>query len=548
MFVCSDNVIQDIYNLTIKLSPDGTLNYKLEDRIIRMFCGHTGINTLQEAKSYIEVTIQNADKRNRAAANHDMILEKGDLIKGIGRINYLAHILQNGSVSKEYLGASADSDLTPLDTDLSMIMDSDGTTYDKIRKTEAHSFGPIYFVLKNDDRFIITRDNNGELSTKRDMSKLELFYTGVAGKGHYGIRTAFATTDINYIVMEEYDPRVGLDIVMNSCFYIPVVNFEGKIIFTPEDYDNLIKKMNGLSYYGMGSYVLDDSIYSESREINDILVSMEENRRETEYKSELIKDRIRKALASLGLELKDKIDLNYGYATLFNTGSTGRFTNLPGDGDFDYIIQVDTGIYESNERMDELRERLIDMLSNGEKPSYDIVEGNIRDLITTFRDRDGRAYQVLIDISFSIKTDEVEYASDVCVSDRLSSISSESDRNLVKANIIFAKKFLKLIEAYKPARRLADQGGLGGIGVENWILQNGGSFYRAAKTFVDAANKCSSFEEFKKVYSIPDFGINHRAIEKNSYPHDDYIENMNEIGYEKMKKALNEYIKKYENN
>ena len=88
---------------------------------------------------------------------------------------------------------------------------------------------------------------------------------------------------------------------------------------------------------------------------------------------------------------------------------------------------------------------------------------------------------------------------------------------------------------------------MGGIGVENWTLQNGGTFYSAAKSFVEAANKCQSFEQFQSLYSIPNFGHNHMAHKKGFYPHDNYIDNMNEIGYDKMVQALNEYLRTVEN-
>ena len=80
-----------------------------------------------------------------------MVLEQGDFVKGIGDITYLRNILQNGSISKEYLGSSAGSDATPLDTDVSMIMSQDGTIAEKIDKTIAEDYGPICFVLYNDD-------------------------------------------------------------------------------------------------------------------------------------------------------------------------------------------------------------------------------------------------------------------------------------------------------------------------------------------------------------------------------------------------------------
>lgn len=59
-----------------------------------MFCGFTGIDTLEQAKEYIERKVSTADSQNRNASSSDMILEQGDFIKGIGDISYLRNILQ----------------------------------------------------------------------------------------------------------------------------------------------------------------------------------------------------------------------------------------------------------------------------------------------------------------------------------------------------------------------------------------------------------------------------------------------------------------------
>ena len=544
-FIPTGDVINDIMTLSSKLSTDGSLDYNLGDRVIRMFCGFAGIDTVEQAKHYIDSKVESADLKNRTASQSELELKYGDFVKGIGDIKYLRNILQNGSVAKEYLGASSSSDATPLDTDLSMIISDEGTIRDRINSTAAYNYGPIYFVLKNNDRFITTRTNGETLNTKRDMTKMEVFYTGVLGDGHYGMRTGFASSEIDYIVMENYDSRVGLEIAMNG-FYIPVANMEGKIVFTPDDYDKIRSKMNGLSYYGINEYIVDESKSRNNFEISSIISQMNDNMALTEKKSKLVWTVINNASNELGLVLKNKIDLNNGSLVLFNTGSTGRFTNLPGDGDFDYTMQVDKSLYSSQEGMSNLRKSIIKHLANGKDIKYDIVNGDIRELKTTVFDEEGNEHEVEVDITFTVKTDKVEYASDVCVSDRLNNIKDSYDRNIVKANIILAKQLLKGVGAYKPARKYPDQGGLGGIGVENWILQNGGTLYSAAKSFLDVANECTNFEEFKNKYSLPNFGINHMAVKRDSYPHDNYIDNMNEIGYEKIKNALRIYLEKCE--
>ena len=62
--------------------------------------------------------------------------------------------------------------------------------------------------------------------------------------------------------MENFDPRVGLEIVMNG-FYIPVADRKGKIIFTAQDYDKLREKMQGLSHFGENDYKFSDNLVTD---------------------------------------------------------------------------------------------------------------------------------------------------------------------------------------------------------------------------------------------------------------------------------------------
>ena len=538
IFSPSENTLNDILELAKKLSPNGTLDYNLKDRIIRMFCGFTGINTLEMAKEYIDKQVKTADSRNREASNKDITIEQGDFIKGIGDVKYLRNILQNGSVSKEYLGSCADRDRTPLDTDLSMIMSSTGTIEEKISATVAKDYGPIWFVLKNDDRLFTTRTEEGVTNTKNDMSKLEVFYTGILGRDHYGIRTGFASSEINYIVMEKYDPKVGLEIAMNG-FYIPVANMEGKIIFTPKDYDNLRAKMNGLSYFDEEDYSFSKNLVNEETKF--IAEQIEENNRITKGKREKINEIIAKSLSELGLELKTKIDgdLTEGVVELIDTGSTGRGTNKPGDGDFDFMMKLDRSILSDTKKLNELKKTILKNL--GKEYSNEITDsGDFR--LKHVKLDDGNI--VDIDITFTNKTDKVLYSTDMALVDRLETIKRNDPEKYpyVVANILLAKQVLKQAGAYKPNRGEVPQGGLGGVGIENWILENGGSFIDAAKNFITAAEG-KSFAEFKSNYEIWDFGDNHLAERKGYYPHDNFVaNNMSQEGYQKMTEALKEYV------
>ena len=539
-FTSTGNIIEDILLLAKLLSPDGTLDYNLGDRVIRMFCGFTGINTLNQAKEYINMKIQMADARNRDAANTDMVLEQGDFIKGIGDIKYLRNILQNGSVSKEYLGSSAGSDLTPLDTDVSMIMSSDGTISEKMGATAAAGYGPIWFVLKNDDRFITTRTKDGDLSDKRDMSKIEAFYTGAIGKDHYGIRTGFASSEINYIVMEKYDPRVGLEIAMNG-FYIPVANKEGKIVFTPQDYDDLRQKMSGLAYYGLPEYEISDNL--DAPGISDTKERMLADIEKTNRYNQEIKNVIKNAIIESGIsKVVDGFssDLSFGMCELYSTGSTARNTNVPNDSDFDYLVKVDRDIYFHPEKLDELKRSM--------KQKLGFTEGFGGKICGTIQKEDGTKLE--IEISFCPRTDKVEFSTDVSLSSKLDAIREQYPDSYedVLANIVFAKEFFKSesINAYKSLKSDSTQGGLGGIGIENWILQHGGSFVDAAMDFVEKAERAGSFANFKAIYQVYDFGDNHYSDKSNVYPHDNFVGDdykMGEAAFNRIVNGLKEYLK-----
>lgn len=374
------------------------------------------------------------------------------------------------------------------------------------------------------------------------MSKMEAFYTGVLGKGHYGIRTGFASSEINYIVMENYDPRVGLEIAING-FYIPVVNKEGNIIFTPKDYDELRFKMSGLSYYDENNYAFSKNLITE--ETKYITNQIEKSNYEVQVKREKINSIIKKSLEELGLHLKTNIDgdLTEGYVELIDTGSTGRGTNKPGDGDFDFMMRLDKNIISNPSRLAELKQTILRNLGSDKSSS---VNGNGDFRLKNVKiDSDT---MVDIDITFTEKTDKVSYSTDMALQDRLATIKKidKEKYKYVVANILLAKQVLKKAEAYKPNRGEVPQGGLGGVGIENWILQNGGSFIDAAKSFVASADG-KSFAEFQSTYHIWDFGDNHLAERRGHYSHDNFVENnMSEEGYLKMVKTLKEYLNNIE--
>lgn len=568
-FKLTDNLEQDLTSLVSAFSPNE--RHKLGDRIVRSFTFFAGIKDLDSAEALLDSTTENTTLRNKEAERNGLKLEQGDLIKGIGGLRYLPNILQNGSVAKEFLGDSADSDATPLDTDLSIILKNPDNILSGIEATDAENYGPIWLVLKGDDnrseksRFSITRrsplEQNQQVEVPEISEKLEAFYTGILSASHYGIRTGFGSSEIDYFITDNGSTNgtpnsqaVGLEVALNG-FYIPVVDkSSGEVVFSPNDYDALRRKMSGLSYYETGDYQFasDTDLRfgaikitgAKVDSIDSIISRLTQNEQEVRKKHEAIDDIIDDALGEIGgLTRKNYIDgdLTEGIVELIDTGSTGRFDNTPGSGDFDYMMRVDKSIMDNPAKLAQISNALLSKFDKTEHAAGEVLDnGNLR-LKGVFIK--GLDTPVDIDISFTQKTNKVQYSTDMALADRLESIRRQSPEKhqQVVANIIFAKQFLKAAESYKPNRGETPQGGLGGVGIENWVLQNGGSFLSAAKEFMSVAEKCENFDEFKAKYAVWDFGENHMA--KGERQHDNFVtDNMSADGYERMKKALSVFL------
>jgi hypothetical protein len=515
--------------------------YSLSDRITRMFAYPLGLHNFDEAVEYLDQSCIRADRRNRMTYQVGFHLDKGDFVKGIGNIKYLSNILQNGSVAQEFLDDSASSDSTPLDTDLSIIRDNYENIDKSIENTEAKGYGKIWFALKNNERFMTTRRSPSEDSkTEVDIStnqkdKFEVFYTGAIGPGHYGIRTGFPSTEIDCIITQNYDERIGLEIAKNG-FYIPVVDREsGKTVFSPDDYDSLVKKMSGMSYYDQNHYQFAPNLSFAG--INELAGTIEANDQETDRRRTAINGAISSSLSKIGLSMKNFDNTLVPGVELIDTGSTGRGTSLHGDGDFDFIMRVDKSDFLDNNKMESIKQALAASFNTGDNTKM-IKTGN-GDLRLKDAHVNGIEKPLDIDITFVEKSDKLNYSTEQALKDRLLSIKKQSpDRYYeVIANILYAKNVLKEAKAYKPNRGDSPQGGLGGVGIENWILQNGGSFLASVHQFLEAA-KDKTFEEFKKTYYVWDFGENYLAARNGTYVHDNFVANMNSEGYEKMRSAL----------
>ncbi|MFC2333277.1 MAG: hypothetical protein ACFNL6_00200 [Candidatus Nanoperiomorbus sp.] len=616
------NALQtDFANLTSLIKPNS--RYSLADRAVRYFAHFIGIKDLADAERYMDDAVKEADARNRKTAEYlattsEPKLQPGDLVKGMGGwssygISNLDNIMQNGATSKEFLGDASWTDTTPLDTDLSIVLAKairDGTVSDTLKHVFAYTFGGgLWSVLKRENAngessFVVTRsgqDNarEADVAQARKEGKPEAYYIGFDHPDHYGIRVGFSMSLVSFFIADDTkiknlfdnpsDARsdstpvsevTKLEIALNG-FYIPVVDRDSEeLIFTPDDYDKMRAQMSGLSYYHTGDYqfapdselelpstnVGKSVISSTSTIISELPASMAE----TDHKHEVINQTIKQAITGipeLNLSYKDYLDgdLTENIVEMIDTGSTGRQTNAPGSGDFDYLARLDRSILNDPTKKQQITDALLaafgkadevndtsDQTDNldhnedgggeGEASQADnksrIVNGNLRLKQVSI---DGLAEPVDIDITFAQKTNKVQYPTDAALADRLDNIKNQSETKYqqVLANIIYAKQFLKAAGAYKPRRSPEAKGigGLGGVGIENWVLQHGGSFKQAARDFLAVADNYPGFEDFCAHYPVWDYGENHKGI--RSKPHDNFVaDNMNPEGYERMKEAL----------
>ena len=516
-------------------------------------------------------------------------------------IRYLSYLFQNGSISKEYLGDASRSDTTPLDADVSIVLYGEQTIDQTMDGMLADGYGwGLWTVLRSDqatgeDRFIITRRDKSEADQsiydlsvpdanfdrtnltqeeidrrlkeiaeakrhrREGLSKLEIFATNVDGEGHYGIRTGFGMDKVSFFVaipasygITPVSEVTKLEIALNG-FYIPIIDRDSEeLVFTPADYDKMREQMSGLSHYYTGDYVFapDSELDLPSTDVgkttipstNAIIDQLPAGMAETDRKHEVINQAIKQAITGipeLNLSYKDYLDgdLTENIVEMIDTGSTGRQTNAPGSGDFDYVARLDRSILNNPTKKQQIADALLTAFGR-ENDGSAIVNGNLRLKQVSL---DGLTEPVDIDITFVQKTNKVQYSTDMALTDRLTNIKKQSEQKYhqVLANIIYAKQFLKAAGAYKPERSPEAEGvgGLGGVGIENWVLQHGGSFKQAARDFLTTADRHPDFYDFRTYYPVWDYGENHKGI--RSKPHDNFVaDNMNQEGYDRMKQAL----------
>lgn len=461
-----------------------------------------------------------------------MHLEAGDFVKGIQYFDdYLPSMLCDGVKGGEFNQEHSHSDATPLDADFGYVSKANlkqenATDYQIISTTISSGYGDNYIVLKQyADRL---QDRSRESFDQGTFTGSPDYYSKTNGEDQSNsdryIRTGIPVTDIDYIVSRDWNPKNGYEMAMAG-IYIPVINHKGEIVFSSDEYRRIRDEMRGLSHYGAENIQVSpdaqnmDALYAVYRGVSkktpeeieaevDTVRGLVDGKPDsvTEQKKNATTKFIRDFFKKQGIRVADDLSQNLASQSveLIDTGSTGRGTNVPGDGDFDFMLrhnlppEIITALADKVKTLQTSDSEFISVGDGFRTKNITLPTGEVVD----------------IDVTAAKKSLALSYSSDMCVRDRLENIRENSPEsyNYVKANIIMAKKILKSLGIYKKlgSDGATEHGGFGGIGVENWILQNGGSFKTAIDTFLEAADKAESYDEFKKIYPIFDFGFNHR--------------------------------------
>lgn len=526
----------------------------IQERLEEMFLRPAGVASVQEALARMDSSAERADTTNRslvAESGGKLQLKAGDLLKRV-KSSFFRSYQQNGNVTKECLGGSVQGDATALDTDTGKVLEKDLVEGNKsaLRNSPSNDYawGDITLVLRPEaDRFLETsigEDTRFHDQLRGKTAPYELFQTPVIDdERHFGIRTGVPFTEVRWIIMRAPGRRELLDLKMDivaNGYYVPITEEDGTVLFSEAEFDHLRVLYAGTDVLPETAFVADPELKAApgGASLEALADQIGFERPSIEQTQRQIEDVIKGALAKAGMSLRTSAELAIG-AEILNTGSTARGTNIPGETvDFDIVLRLDENDLK---RQGEIK-AVLDEALRGQFQAG----GNSQWRRTGVRVGDAT---VDIDVTFTQKPEVEGVPSHLVSAQRLESLErgDPAQADLVRANIVQAKLALKKAGVYKKL-----DGGLGGLGVENWILQSGGSFARARKEFlaqaIDEKGEIRPFEACAERYAIPDPGINlienldqTGASDRKAYRHDNFFYFLNREkadGYEKMVKAL----------
>jgi|GEM_PF-2494291 len=532
-------------------------NENLIDKFNRTFLQRIGIKDVNEALRYFDLLREQTDFRNRNRIKDNKIeIENGDLVKAV-HIEFFDQLLERGVVSPEFIGAetseaknkSSQSDDTPWDTDLIKYSKSvknffsSNTSGSTNNMSLTYRYGGVMLLMKNRGQFNET--NNKEKVEETKNNQMELFSTSVIDKSHVGIRTGFPSTEIDAIVLSKENVKDGAILdslryyIARKGFYIPICKESGEVVFTPEEFDKYRNVFNGIDQFSSKPVEISDK-WEKTKfadEINQNIAKPEEKQEVISIRKDLVQE-FKSVLGDLNIKLHGgELDDSIVGAQILDTGSTARGSNLEKDYDFDFVVKIDENDYS---QVSKIIEKLKDKFPLNTQYEVDSV------VTARFKDVPFNNKIIDLDVSFSKKSEISGFDTDKAIIEKYESIKDtygEEKLEKVLANIRFAKKKLIEYKAYKKGTNedVDQQGGLGGIGVETWILQHNGDAVEAFKEFYNAAHengKLLSFDKFKEKYKIFGAGENIRGKKEP----ENFTRNLTEKGYKKTARVAREIM------
>lgn len=191
-----------------------------------------GYDTVDRALGVARSAKNLANERNAAQGELDAVLP-GDFVKGVDP-QYLGSILSSGSYAKEFLGSAADSDATPLDTDMAKA-DDRGIRSDAVALASRYG-GSVLVIGGSDPRL---SDKPGAQAF--DPGSYELFKGAVQGATHWSVRTGIPSTMIRALLLADSRAdkgKVAWD-TAEAGLYAPIYDAEGKLVSGKAQYDEL---------------------------------------------------------------------------------------------------------------------------------------------------------------------------------------------------------------------------------------------------------------------------------------------------------------------
>nr|MBP9815368.1 hypothetical protein [Candidatus Levybacteria bacterium] len=175
-----------------------------------------------------------AGERNREKTSSTFKFKPEMYIHG-SRLDIIDDVLSKGNLPQEALGERSGTDSFPFQVDFSRVttdlLNSQGNSIKEvIDKTISKNYGDgVYYVYDRTD-------------TDWEPGKVAYGY----GEGHALMLGGVPSTEIGAILLN--NPEIQFDITRNAILengmYIPVYAFDGKLLFSPEEYDQKRQDLN----------------------------------------------------------------------------------------------------------------------------------------------------------------------------------------------------------------------------------------------------------------------------------------------------------------